>query len=260
MTTQIVDHTANPGIPFVPCLTPACGATPLRISPSLARAQIEYSLRDNPASQFKFVCGDCGRESRYTLDAIVAMIPSEQRPKPLRADEAIVLLLVELNTDDAMADHAFLGERTLVRRRRQVGAAPGLGEILVRPAMAQSLSPGEVVRFGKWGEFDVATSVVRHGDEVPLDVNLGAKSNAIGCFFASKAGQSGLRAGNLFCSNPSCCVVFGVTYSEFLSTIHHVETRAPQLGAQSAQVLLTCGVCGTSRVVDERSFEGVVKI
>jgi hypothetical protein len=129
-----------------------------------------------------------------------------------------------------------------------------------RSAMAQQLSPGDALRIGQWGEFQVITGVIRQSQDFPIDITLGDRSSAVGCYFAAKSGHGDLRPGNIFCSNPSCCLVFATTYSEFSNANLQAKQRSPQLGAASAQILLTCAGCGTSRVVDERSFDRIVKI
>lgn len=246
-------------IPFVRCLTPGCDGTPLRISPAWARAHIEHFLRDDPSFQLKLTCSDCGRESRYSLDAIVGMIPASRRPRALRADEMHVLLLLEVETDAAMVDRAFVGERVLAKGRSQ-SATGGLAELRSAPALAPALVAGDVLRFEHWGRYLVGRSLIAHSGELPIQLELGKTSNAIGVFLASKhEARAALRPGNIFCSNPSCVVVFALTYSEFTDALGRAHARAPSLGASKAMIFLTCAECGTSRVVDERTFEGIEK-
>jgi hypothetical protein len=226
----------------------------------MARAQIEYYLKDDPSFQLKVDCADCRRESRYSLDAIVGMIPVSRRPRALRANEMQLLLLLEAETDTSMADRAFFGERVLADRRTQTPSG-GLAELRTTPAMAPDLVAGDVVRFEYWGRYPVGRTFISSAHEFPLRLELGRTSNAIGAYFAAKhVSTAELRPGNIFCSNPSCSMVFSLTYSGFLEVMEQAQARAPSLGAASAITLLSCLVCGTSRVVDEHTFDGLVKM
>lgn len=246
-------------IEFVHCLTPGCGATPLGISPGLARAHIEYFLRDDPTFQLKGGCTNCHRESRYSLEVILGMIPLQQRPRPLKADELQMLFLLEVDTAEAMAERAFVGERVLVQQRATTRTG-GLAELRTRPALAPYLSAGDVLRFDFWSRFPVAKSLVSNGNEFPLKLEMGASSNALGAYFAAKAeADPELRPGNIPCSNPSCSMVFSLTYSEFRQAMRQASMNAPA-GAASAITALECLVCSTSRIVDERTFDGLMKV
>lgn len=251
---------ALPEIPYVPCLTPGCGGTLLQVSPSAARALVEYHLRDDPTFQLKVSCDRCGRESRYSLDSIAGIIAPSRRPRPLRADEVVLVLLAELDTAPEMEHRAFLGERILARRLSAVGKDARLAELSTGSALAPSLLPGDAVRFSHWGAFPVGTTVIRAGEEMPIAIDLGAISNAIGCFFVPKADPGHLLAGNVFCSNPSCCMVFALTYSQYEAAVQRARVQASALSAAAAELMLTCVPCGTSRVVDERSFDGLLKV
>jgi hypothetical protein len=245
-------------IPFVPCLSPGCANTPLQMPPSVARAQIEYFLRDDPAFQLRLPCDRCGRESRYSLDAVNAMIPLSRRPRPLPSDNIWAYLLLELETSPTMSERCFLGERVRVRRR-SVSAGHALGEMMALSALAPELASGDVITLSSWGKYPVLVGVLRAGKEQPIHFNTSAtQSNAVGAFFASKL-NGVLQPGNLFCSNPSCAMVFSLRYSEFTSAVERSQHNSAAIGATTAMIILSCEVCGTSRVVDNRSFDDVFK-
>lgn len=256
--TDISPQSTESVIPFVPCLSPGCGSTPFQMPPGVARAQIEYFLRDDPAFQLKLTCDRCGRESRYSLDAVVAMLPASRRPRPLPADSLWAYLLLEVETAPTMSERCFLSERALVWRH-SVSAGRALGEMKAPSALAPGLASGDVVTLASWGKYPVVMGVLRGGKEQPIPFNTtAAQSNAIGGFFASKRDGELLPA-NLFCSNPSCAMVFSLRYSEFTAAVERSRHQSAAIGATEAMILLSCEVCGTSRVVDERSFEGVFK-
>lgn len=187
----------------------------------------------------------------------MAMLPVSRRPRPLPADQLWIFLLLEMDTADTMEERCFLGERLLVRAR---GASAGVmfGELLTTAVMAPSLGIGDIVTFGLWGTTPVATAVLYAGAEEPIDiVSPTARSNAVGVFFASKQGGN-LQPGNISCSNPSCGMVFSLTYSQFVASSEEQASVASATGTR-AMCLLGCETCGTSRVVDHRTFDGIFK-
>jgi hypothetical protein len=170
-----------------------------------------------------------------------------------------LLLLLEVDTDLGMPDRAFIGERVLAERVSHT-ATGGLAELRSAPALAPALASGDILRFEHWGRYTVARSLVSHASELPIHLELGKTSNAIGVFLASKHDAlAALRPGNIVCSNPSCVVVFALTYSEFTAALGRAQARAPSIGAANAIIILTCAECGTARVVDKNTFEGIEK-
>ncbi len=193
----------------VPCLTPGCGATPLNIEPSVARAMMEYNLRDDPTFKLKLHCERCQKTSDYSSDEVIRLIPVERRPQPLSANHFWGLFLLEIATADSMAERAFFGERLqleLLRHRDDLLEARLHG----RSQFAPTLDPGSILVCGSWGSFQVCLYLVDgdHMVEIPR-ISQMPRNAIFGMFFSSKHGSnSHLKAANLFCSNPSCGYIF----------------------------------------------------
>lgn len=249
-------------VPFVPCLTPGCEATPLDIPPAIARALVEYNLRDDPAFQVKFACPHCKKESRYSLEAIARLIPASRRPRPLSVGTSWALLLLELETSDEMRDRAFLGERILVNTERILANEIEEMQLLSRSVLAPSLTVGATVGCGAWGPLKVCVYVRRGTKDADIAVTFPQeRSNRLGSFFAAKGDpDADLRGGNLSCSNPSCGAFFLLSYTEFRSKATEAAGSASRLGKGTMPwFALSCESCGTARIVDERSFDELVK-
>lgn len=252
----------EPEMRFVPCLTPGCGATPLDMPPAIARALVEYNLCDDPTFQLKLSCPHCGKESRYSLEAITRLIPASRGPRPLPVGTSWALVLLELETSDEMPDRAFLGEHVPVNTQRVLANGIEEMQLLSRSVLAPSLTVGATVGAGAWGRFRVCLYVRRGNEETDIAVTFPqGKSNRLGSFFAAKGDpDGGLRGGNLSCSNPSCGRFFSLSYREFCSKATKAELSARTLGQGIRPWLaLTCDGCGTARIVDERSFDELVK-
>lgn len=245
---------------LVPCLTPGCSGPQIKVAVGIARAHVESFRRFDPTFQITLVCDLCQRTNRYSLEALTEMIPISQRPKELADDEAIVVLLLPLDTSDEMELYAFAGERVRVTGYTARRNGWGLGELLTPAAIAPTLQIGDILSYDAWGPFLVATGVLIGGERNDLELQFGARSNALGTFFAPKQNLEKLTTANLFCANPSCCGVLRSTYTDFRATCAGSAKDLQRVGAASAHVFMECSLCGTARLVDEASFVDLVKV
>lgn len=237
----------------------ACGATPLNLEVGLARAMLEYDLRDNPAAELKLQCGECGQDSSYHYQQILALLEPERQPKLLPRGQAWALILVEVPTAAEMPQRGFLGERVLVRVEVE-SATAWEGALLSRSQFAPALSVPSVVGGRRWSGFDVCDwtrSFGRKEDIVVVEVKQGS---VVGTFFSEKhSPEPWLKPANLFCANPSCGYIFGVTFSQFEHALDAAGTK-PIAAEARPNLALTCSVCQTSRVIDRSSFAKLFKV
>jgi hypothetical protein len=241
---------------LVPCRNPSCGNTPLNIEVGQARALLEYNLRNNPAALFTLSCDRCGLQSAYNYSDILALIDPQHRPEPLPASRQWAILLYELTTADTMDYRGFFGERILVE---PVGRVPDAwrGILLGASQFAPSLAAGAHVGGPVVSTFLVCEWWDSGRVKTAIPVTGVPKGSVFSIFYGNKRGQLvELQTANLFCSNPSCQYVFSPTYSRVKDML--AEASEKPLAADSTLTLMfTCELCGTSRVVDEASFDGL---
>ena len=168
------------------------------------------------------------------------MLPASRRPRPLPADHLWMFLFLEMDTGGTMEERFFLGEHLIVRRRGS-SADVMLGEVLHPAVMAPSVAPGDVVAFALWGIVPIVMSVLRVGVEVPIEVvSPTARSYSVGGFFASK--QTGdLQPANIACSNPTCGMLFPMSYSQFVAITEQRSALASRAGTHPI-IVLSCEV------------------
>jgi len=112
------------------------------------------------------------------------------------------------------------------------------------------------------GEFNICSHLFRENQLVELPLVPGIPQNSeFALFFQAKKDRtSGFRSGTLFCPNPSCAYPFQLTHTQFLAKSTHAEQAMQQAPGDSYMCFLICPKCGTVRVVNEQSFENIVRI
>jgi hypothetical protein len=224
-----------------------------------ARALLEYNLRNNPAATFTLACDRCGLESRYSYAEILALLDPQRRPQPLPADRHWALVLYELATAETMEHRGFFAERVLVTTQTRTSDA-WTGTLLSTSTFAPSLRPGAQIGGPTVSMFLVCEWWLSGRHQVSIPVEGVPKGSVFGIFFGSKGRRLvDLQTANLFCSNPSCNYVFNPTYSQVKAML--ADAREKPIAAETTPTLMfTCELCGTSRVVDESSFNGLFHV
>ena len=247
---------------MVRCLTIGCSGTPHLMSAPSAHALIEYELRRDPAFRLQLECDRCGALNRYSLPAILGMIPRGQRPAPLPPDELWAIVLSELDTTPEM-DRIFIGDRVRLKR---LAAEEGLdgsefrdAELRSSSILSPSLKIGDRVAFATWGRVNVCVAVLRDGETAEIDIAPRGRGGITGLFVAPKSGADDLRPANVECANPSCGIVFSLTHSRFVLASASAADSGRALGARP-MIIMTCELCGTARCIDESSFDGLAKL
>jgi hypothetical protein len=251
---------ANPQRPtgprLVPCRNRSCRNTPLNIEVGQARALLEYNLRNDPEAHFRLTCDRCGFESSYTYPDILEMIDPQCRPEPLPADRQWAILLYEVATTEAMEFRGFLAERVLVGTVERIPDAWS-GTLLGASQFAPSLGVGARVGGSVVSRFLVCDWWDSGRVRMAIPLAGVPKGSIFGVFYGNKGRRLvELQTANLFCSNPSCQGVFSPTYSQVRKML--AEAREQPLAADSTpNLMFTCKLCATSRIVDESSFDGL---
>ncbi len=245
----------------LPCRTAGCRGNPINLELCDARALLEYRLRDDAAAQFHASCKTCGKDSTYAYSDLLNMTPQELRPVPLPQDYAWAVVLKELPTADEMQQRAFLGEKILTKVIAE-GARAWTGNLISESSLAIDLAIGEriggpVINAHRW-----CTGVLRNNKIVPFSIGQLSQGLDVAAFFLAQTGQTHfLQCANLSCSNPSCAHYFSFTYSQFQDSLQTTGTFARAHGeGTTGFLIIKCELCQTSRVVDERSYEGLFKV
>lgn len=244
---------------FVPCRNEFCRNTPLNVEVGQALAFIEYNLRNNPAASFTVLCDHCGIESSYTYSEILGFIEPQRRPRPLPRGQQWAILLYEIETADTMEHRGFLAERVLVE---VVECMPDAwtGILLAPMQFAPSVYPGTHVGGPVVSSFLVCEWWVSGQSRMAMPIEGVPKGSVFGIFFGNKGMHFvELQTANLFCSNPSCNFVFSPTHSQVTSMLAEASQK-PNSDDTTPNLMLTCNLCGISRVVDESSFDGLFHV
>ncbi|MBI1894240.1 MAG: hypothetical protein HYS14_09035 [Candidatus Rokubacteria bacterium] len=244
---------------LVRCRNHSCGNTPLNVEVGQARALLEYDLRNNPAASFTLTCDRCGIESSYTYSEILDLIDSQHRPRPLPTGRQWAILPYELTTADTMEYRGFLAERVLVGVVERVPDA-WTGTLLRPSQFAPPLAPGAHVGGPVVSTFLVCEWWASGQSRTAMPVEGVPKGSIFGIFFGNKGRHLiELQTANLFCSNPSCNFVFSPTHSQ-VKTMLAEASQKPISANTRPNLMFTCELCGTSRVVDESSFNGLFHV
>jgi len=251
---------------YVPCSTSGCNNTPLNIDVRIATAMLEYDLRNDSGATFPVDCERCGQTSKYNHAALLQMMGPDVRPRALPLGQKWAIILAELDTPDTMEYRGFFGERVLVQILDEEDGR-WVGRTLRQAQFAPSLSIRSEVRGCIFSGFYVCQDLLRSSEWVELPVEGVPHNSVLGCFFLLKEGNvSDLQCANLFCSNPSCGNIFGLTYSKLKSEIEKAgrETKTDSsllvAGVTGFKSVLSCELCGNGRVVDLESFDGLFKV
>jgi hypothetical protein len=247
----------------LPCRTPGCRNT-LATNVGRYLALLEYQLRHNPGATLKFDCPVCGRRSEFDRSSLMRVMPRGTGPVALSAGDKWAAILLEMPTDRAMPERAFLGERVLIHGVLQ-GPRCWAGSLASESQLAPSLGIGSILSGQVLNGHHVCTSVSTNGVSrvLPLIGSLPRGELDIATFLLPKTGHTELlQCANLECANPSCAHYFGLTYCQFRQTLlsQNPRVEAAGDGEPEAYLVLDCLICRTSRVVDARSFDGLYKL
>jgi len=227
-------------------------------------ALLEYRLHADSRATLKFDCPVCGRRSEYDHSSLMRAMPRGTGPVALSAEDKWAVILLELPTDRAMLERAFLGERVLVHGMVQEPEG-WTGSLASESQLAPSLGIGNELDGQVLNGYHVCTSVNKNGEDcaLPLIGSLPRGELDIATFLLPKTGHTEkLQCANLECANPSCAHYFGLTCNQFRQTLLSQNPRVEGMdgGGLDAYLVLNCLICQTSRVVDARSFDGLYKL
>jgi len=247
----------------LPCKSPKCNSTPNDIEVSTARALFEYRLKYDPQYIFRLPCTKCKKVSKYSYDQIVSLLPPEKRPQPLAHDHFWAYVLFDLEAWKSKDHRAQLGARVLVQRLTNEPNGAWYGILKSSSPYAPTLVVGNYLKGQSRGNYEICLFVIEDGKSIPIPKPPEIpKSISFGLFISPKDNDSEILCANIFCSNPSCHHIYStMTYTKFSSLIS--QEQLDEGSYDDLTVLptlkLECPVCGTSRVIDESSFDNLYK-
>jgi hypothetical protein len=248
---------------YLPCNTPNCHSTPRKITVSTARALSEYRLRDDPKYIFQLSCSECKKNTKYTYEEIISMLQPEKRPQSLPYDHFWAYVLFDVEAWKKADRRAYLGGRMLVQRLTSEENGDWYGILKSLSPYAPTLKTGNYVKGKRRGKYEICLFVIEGGNSVPIPRPPQIlKTGSFGLFVSLKDNDSELLCANIFCSNPSCHHIFStMTYTKFSALILREQLDENSYDEVTFQpiIKLECPVCGTERVIDESSFEGLYK-
>lgn len=245
------------------CKTPNCLTAPEKITVSSARALFEYRLRYDPKYSFRLPCGKCKKKSTFTYEEIVGMLPPEKRPHPLPYDHFWAYVLFDVESWKSKENRAQLGGRVLIQRLTSEAGGDWYGILKSVSPYAPTLNIGDYLKGKPRCKYEICLFVINAGTPMPIPQPLKIpKTPSFGLFVSPKASDSEFLCANLFCSNPSCHHIFStMTYTKFSAMILREQLDEGSYDEISFQptITLECPVCGTERIIDESSFDGLYK-
>jgi hypothetical protein len=248
---------------YLSCKSPKCNSTPKDIEVGTARALFEYRLQYDPKYIFHLPCTKCKKVTQYTYDQIVSLLPPEKRPQTLAHDHFWAYMLFDLKLWKSKDHRAQLGARVLVQRLTSEPNGAWYGTLKSASPYAPTLMVGNYIKGQPRGNFEICLFVIEDGHQVPIPKPLEIpKSISFGLFISPKDNNSELLCANIFCSNPSCHHIFStITYTKFSALIgqEQLDEEAYDELTVLPTLKLQCPVCGTSRVIDETSFDNLYK-
>ena len=241
------------------CKTPGCVTTPFNFVASVARAHLEADLLADPKATFKFDCSICSQTTSFTMQELTALIPVKSRPRPCPKGEFWAFVLMEIPLSGSKADGANFGEPVYCYLLQETGTE-WQAKCLSASKFLQPLGVNDLLSGTKKGGFNIVTGVLREGRREPLPLVSGLPKNSeFAVFFIDKQDPKGLlRPASLFCSNPICSYPFRMTHTEWLHNCQKARQSTPDLVDLKYESSITCPRCGTSRMVNENSFHGMV--
>jgi len=247
---------------YLPCKSHGCVNTPFNVPVAFARAISEYQLRYNANYTLKLECNRCWEFTKYTYDQIVSLMPPEQRPKPLPHDYFWAYILFDLDKWKSEEYRAYLGERVLVQRLLAQHDGHWYGTLQSTSPYAPTLKKGDYVRGRPRRSFELLLFVVEGTTQhiIPRPEQI-PRSRSVGMFVSPKYNDDDLMCANIFCSNPSCHHIYStMTYTKFHENAVMDQKNAHLLETDlQLTVTLECPLCGTLKIIDEKSFDGLYK-
>jgi len=259
---------------FLPCKNPECGKVSRTVTLSAARAISEYHVRRNPGYIYGLQCNYCADVSSYTHDEILRLIPRDMRMGPLPADNFWAYLLFELDVWKRQAWRVYLGDRILVRRLHTDATGSWYGEVLKTSPYVPVLKTGDYVSGRPRRNFELCLFMIEGNAQkaVPRPMPI-PRGSSFGMFLSPRQNDEELLCANVMCANPSCSQIFStMTHARFLELVakKHQQQEEIDLDVEAFDVeqfgidvmptvMLECPLCGTTRVVDEQSFDGLFK-
>ena len=227
----------------------------------MARGLFEYRVLHDPRYVFRSVCGTCKKITKYSREQIMGQIPPDDRPRPLAADLFWAYLLFESDAWKGRDHRAFLGDRVLVQRLTKEPGGDWYGILKSTSPYAPTLKIGNFVKGRPRGRLELCLYVVEDG--VPQDIPKPAevpRSSSFGMFVSPNDNDEKILGANIYCSNPSCNHIFStMTFTKFKAAIAKEQEDEDLYDEVTflATVKLACPRCGTVRVIDEHSFDGL---
>lgn len=248
---------------YLTCKTPGCHSAPLDLKPGTARALCEYRLRHDPKYVFRLQCAKCNKVTAYAYDLILSLIPPAKRPKPLPHDHFWAYILFQLDAWKGKDHVAFLGDRVLVQRLTAEPSGSWYGQLKSTSPYAPSLEVGNYLKGRPRGRYEVCLEVMegQTAKPIPRPPQI-PRSSSFGMFVSPRNREEELLGANIFCSNPSCHHIYStMTYTKFIDMIGKEQLNEESYDEVTFQptLVLECPVCGTERVIDDESFEGLYK-
>lgn len=223
-----------------------CGHA-LRATPGVALA-----YANEFGNVYQEQCARCGRNNQMSAAEIEALLPPQQRPRPLLSGERMAHVLKEIPSSMQGMD-GFLGEQIRVRDF-QTNGKKWIGVAADTTLFAPSLTVGTQVGGANHGVVLDATSVLRAGIWVELQVTLPPRGNSMAAPYVRLHDASGkILPMTPTCANPSCVLRFSITFKQFRDASRTLSKEAPT--GTRPTVLMTCNRCGSSRVITDSTFD-----
>jgi hypothetical protein len=205
----------------------------------------------------------CKKVSKYTYEQIVGLLPPDKRPQPLPFDHFWAYMLFDLGSWKNKDYRARLGGRVLIQRLTSEPGGDWYGILKSESPYAPTLKIGNYLKGKPRGGFNVCLFVIENNNPVPIPQPPQIpKTISFGLFVSPKENDEELQCANIFCSNPSCHHVYStMTHTKFTEMINQTQLDEDAYDEVTVQptIKLECPVCGTERIIDEGSFEGLYK-
>ncbi|MFH1259730.1 MAG: hypothetical protein ABII74_07990 [Elusimicrobiota bacterium] len=226
----------------------------------MAKAEIEYRLRNDLPAVLELNCSACGNQNMYSYTSILKFIPEEMLSKMRPNNHEWSILLGEMGTADKMEYRSFFGERILAKISNSNDLS-WQGVMISESQFKPELLKGTLLGGIKLNGFYVIEYSIENNIKNKIIIESIPSGSDIGGFFAPKQGDlKKLQAANVFCSNPSCGHIFNFLYSDFQKNVQAVTNTKEQKGWAKFHLSLECNLCGTQRIVEEVTFQNLFKV
>ena len=241
------------------CVREGCLGTFPDLSIRTLRALIEHNLRRDPSYQYSEQCSVCATKSHYAYSDVINLIPGYLRPKSLPKGQFWGLMLLPM-PESQNGDVYYMGDRVLLEHTGELDGY-WLARLLTLSSLAPKLAKGTIIQGCRYGEFQACQAIYDGSATQSLFLEMPPSRTADTGIFVEKSTNPGiLLSTQPFCSNPSCCHIVGLYYTQFLKIVEAQRDVKWFYGTNEGYLLIDCQRCGTSTVITGSSYDELFKI